>query len=192
MTKDWRLLSSLNGQAAARPGVSAQNPKLVPKSAKHPCNSISGSRRGSTAQRCCRLPQSRSRAEVGQYTDSIGAAAIHRQLMIVASTCSDVRTRSGWLQGVTVDHRLHQVTRAPPEHHDGHCQGTNPPSRRPNHGASGIQQRRRSNQETPRYRIGHQRTPIAPRARAELSLAGVQVRRTRASTAQKRAATAQL
>jgi len=34
----------------------------------------------------------------------------------------------------------------------------------PNHGASGIQQRRRSNQETPRYRIGQRQTPVAPKA----------------------------
>ena len=33
-------------------------------------------------------------------------------------------------------------------------QGTNPPSRRLSNGASGIRQRRRSNQETPRHRIG--------------------------------------
>ena len=103
-------------------------------------------------------------AEVGQASESKRSATIHSQLIVMATASRGVKPHTGQPQGV-----IRESPHAPGSTVAQHRRRSplprdNPAVQAPTIGTSGTQRRRRSNQETPRYRIGTEETPVAPKA----------------------------
>ena len=117
-----------------------------------------------------RTAQALPRAKVGQSAESKGSATIHSQLTVMATASRGVKPHTGQPQGVIRESPHAPGSTVAQPNRQSPLPRDNPAVQAPAIGASGTQRRRRRHQETPRYRIGQEKTPLAPKASGETRL----------------------
>lgn len=108
--------------------------------------------------------QAHPRAKVEQSSESTGSARIRRQLMIMVTASRGVKPHTGQPQSTTCESTLAPGCTVAQHHLRLPLPRDKPAVQAPAIGALGTQRRRRGNQETLRYRIGQEKTPVAPKA----------------------------
>ena len=159
---------SSNQSADEGLGASPRNLKSV-SSQKPAANQIKpGRRRGNphrsiAAQRGRRPLQAPLRAKVGQSAESTGTAAIHGQLLIVATTSRHGTTQSGQPQGEIAIHRGRRLTQATFQHNKVVTTGQ-PRIPSAQSRCFGIQRGEEATKKLLSLGLVNRQTPIAPKA----------------------------